>query len=141
MKVDLRHYLNVWRKRIFATRFYLHRIDADDGNPTALPVNLLSRLGGPAGLRGYTVGRYMDNDMVLASIEWRFPVWKVIDGFAFLDEGRVFDDIADARVFKGWIYSAGMGLRVWNKDAVSLATTIGFGDEGVQFQLGADVTW
>ena len=140
-KIDVRHYLNVWKKRILATRLYLQRFDADDNNVLATPINLVSQLGGASGLRGYSGGRFIDNDLVLASIEWRFPVWKILDGFIFLDGGRVYEEITDAVVFKNWKHSTGMGFRVWNVQEVSFSTTFAHGDEGSKFSVAGGISW
>jgi outer membrane protein assembly factor BamA len=140
-KVDFRHYLNVWKNRILATRLFVQRFDADNSNKLATPANLISRLGGASGLRGYSGGRFIDNDLALASVEWRFPVWKILDGFAFLDEGRVYEEITDSKVFKGWKYSAGFGLRVWNVQEVSFSSTVAFSDEGSKIYVAGGITW
>jgi outer membrane protein assembly factor BamA len=139
--VDVRHYLNVWRKRILATRVYVQRFDADNNNERATPINLVSRLGGASGLRAYSPGRFTDNDLLLASVEWRFPVWRTLDGFVFLDGGRVYEEITDAQVFRHWRYSSGMGLRVWNLQEVSFSTTFAFGEEGSRFYVASGITW
>lgn len=140
-KIDVRHYLNVWKKRILATRLYLQRFNADDNNGLATPINLVSRVGGASGLRGYSGGRFIDNDLALASIEWRYPVWKILDGFVFLDEGRVYEEITDSKVFRGWKYSTGIGFRVWNVQEVSFSTTFAHGDEGNKFYIAGGITW
>jgi len=140
-KVDIRHYQTVWKKRILATRLYVQRFDADNSNSLSTPFNLISQLGGSSGLRGYSRGRFIDNDLVLASVEWRYPIWKVIDGFVFLDEGRVYDEITDSRVFKNWKYSAGVGFRVWNVQEVSFSSTFAFSDEGSKIYFAGGITW
>ena len=141
VKVDVRHYLNVWRKRIIATRLYLQRVDANNNSGRATPINLVSRLGGSDGLRAFSSGRFIDNDLALASIEWRFPVWQILDGFVFLDGGRVYERITRAPVFQHWKYSSGVGLRVWNIQEVSFSTTIAFGEEGARFYIASGITW
>ena len=131
--------------RILATRFYIQRFAADNNNNRVTPIYLASRLGGFEALRGYSDGRFIDNDLAFASVEWRFPVFYVrktgMDGFVFLDEGRVYDEITDATFFKDWKYSAGFGLRVWNEREVSLSTLVATSDEGTRFYIETGVEW
>lgn len=140
-KIDIRHYLNVWHKRILAARFYIQRFDADNNNDRATPIYMTSRIGGPSGPRGYAEWRFIDNDLALASAEWRFPLWDRLDGFIFLDEGRVFDEITDSEFFKRWQYSAGFGLRVWNVDEVSFSAQVARSDEDTRFYVESGITW
>jgi len=140
-KVDIQHYLDVWRKRILATRLYLQRFDADNSNQLATPINLISRLGGAEGLRAFSSSRFIDNDLVLASVEWRFPVWKILDGFIFVDGGRVYEKITRAPVFRDWKGSYGVGFRVWNIQEVSFSTTFAFGEEGTRVYVASSMAW
>lgn len=140
-KIDFRHYLNVFKKRILATRFYIQRFDADNNNKRATPIHLTSRMGGFDGARGYAKGRYHDNDIVLASVEWRFPVWEILDGYVFLDEGRVYEQMPDEAFFRDWKYSAGFGLRIWNVNTVSLSTLVAASDEGARFYIETGAAW
>ncbi|MCP4570323.1 MAG: BamA/TamA family outer membrane protein [FCB group bacterium] len=140
-RIDVSHYIEVFKKRILAARIVLQRFDADNNNDRALPINLTGQLGGIDGLRGYARGRFIDNDLALASLEWRFPVWRILDGFVFLDEGRVYDEITDSQFFSNWQYSAGFGFRVWNARDVSLMMLAAKSDEEMRFYLEAGASW
>ncbi len=141
VKLDARHYLNVWNKRILAARFYVQRFDADNNNDRATPIYMTSRIGGVDGIRGYTEWRFTDNDLALASLEWRFPLWDRLDGFIFLDEGRVYNEITDSEFFRGWRYSAGFGFRVWNVDEVTFSAQVARSDEDTRFYIESGATW
>jgi outer membrane protein assembly factor BamA len=137
--VDLRQYLNIWRERIIAVRAYLQRFDANDANTRATPVYLTSTLGGKEALRGYSRGRYIDNDLAMVSFEYRYPIWDMFDAFIFLDEGRVYDNMTDEEFFADWKYSAGFGLRVWNPRTVIASFQVAWSDETtkIYFEMGA----
>jgi outer membrane protein assembly factor BamA len=139
--LDVRHYLHVWLKRILALRLYAKRFDADDGTSQAMPIHLTSSLGGIDALRGYSRGRFIDNDVAVASMEYRYPIWDVADAFVFLDQGRVFGKITNEKFFSGWKWSAGFGLRVWSYDDVLAMVQVARSDESTRayFELGA--TW
>ena len=138
-KIDLRQYLNVWSKRILAIRVYLQRFDANDANTRATPVYLTSSLGGKTALRGYSRGRYIDNDLAMISVEYRYPIYDIFDAFIFLDEGRVYEKISDEEFFANWKYSAGFGLRVWNPRTVIATFQVARSDETTKlyFEMGA----
>ncbi len=138
-RIDLRHYLNLWRKRIIAFRTYLQRFDANDANQLATPIYLTSSLGGKETLRGYSKGRFIDNDLAMISIEYRYPIYDMIDAFLFLDEGRVFKKMTDEKFFENWKYSTGFGFRLWNPRTVLATFQVAFSDESTRlyFELGA----
>ena len=69
------------------------------------------------------------------SIEYRYPIYFGADMFIFLDEGRVFNSIRDDFSLKDWRYSAGLGLRIWNRNGLLLKTEFAFSDEGSRFYL------
>jgi outer membrane protein assembly factor BamA len=132
--LDLRHYLNVFKKRLLVLRVMAEAVDPM-GDAPDVPFYLRRYLGGEEDLRGYRTRRFVDNDVALASIEYRWPVWLRLDAFLFLDEARVFRSVTHDFSLNNWRYSAGGGLRVWNNDGVILSTTIAFGDEGMRFYL------
>lgn len=131
-RVDLSHYFNIYRKRIVAVRAVVQEIDrSSDVSPN--PFYLQSALGGPETLRGYRTNRLVDRDMVMVTLEYRYPIWDVIDAFLFLDEGRVFSHMTDDFTLRGWKYSAGLGLRVWNPEEVMVSAQLAKSDDGVLF--------
>jgi outer membrane protein assembly factor BamA len=136
---DLRYYLNLFRKRILAFRLLLESRETASGSPP-LPFYLLSSLGGRQTLRGYDNNRLMDNDAALFTVEYRYPIWNIIDAFIFYEEGRVFPKLRRDFTFAGWRYSAGGGLRVWRRSGVVFHTQIAFSAETTRFyfELGTD---
>ncbi|MBD3403313.1 BamA/TamA family outer membrane protein [candidate division GN15 bacterium] len=135
-RVEFSQYVNIYRKRIFAVRAMVQDIDrSSDVSPN--PFYLQSSLGGPETLRGYDNNRFVDRDMALVTLEYRYPIWDVIDAFIFLDEGRVFNSLSDDFTFRDWHYSAGFGLRVWNPDEVIVSAQLANSAEGWRFLFRA----
>lgn len=137
--VDVRHYLNLWHKRILAARFYLQDMDAQDESRLATPIYFASTLGGQETLRGYANHRFVDNDLAMVTLEYRYPIYDRVDAFLFLDQGRVYADLMEERFLEDWKYSAGFGLRLWNPRTLIGTVEIARSDESTQiyFELGA----
>lgn len=133
-RVNLQQFFELWDRRIIAVRGIVQDIDrSEDVSPN--PIYLLSALGGSNSLRGYEPHRFTDRDLALFTIEYRYPIWDVIDAFLFLDEGRVFQKISEDFTWRDWKYSAGVGLRVWTPNAVVASVEIAKSDEGYRFYL------
>ncbi len=132
--VDIRHYLELFKKRTLALRILVETVDLSGASP-ALPFYLKSALGGVDNLRGYRNGRFLDNDLAMASIEYRYPILEIIDGFIFLDEGRVFNNLSDDFKWHDWKYSYGAGLRIFNDEDVMLRMFLAKSKEDSRFYL------
>jgi outer membrane protein assembly factor BamA len=111
------------------------------GDTPVIPFQLRSALGGVELLRGYTTGRFIDYDLTAAAIEYRWPIWDVIDAFLFAEAGRVYDSLSDEFTFKNWHETFGTGLRVWNGDGVILLLQAAVGDEQTQFYFELGGEW
>ncbi|MEE8576950.1 MAG: BamA/TamA family outer membrane protein, partial [candidate division Zixibacteria bacterium] len=131
-RAEVSQYLNIWRKRILAVRLMAQNTDRSE-DALVNPFYTLSSLGGPTTLRSYRENRFMERDMALITVEYRWPLWRSIDGFAFLDEGKVFERISDDFDWRNWHHSAGFGVRVWNPEHVTFSATLATGAEGPRF--------
>jgi len=59
-----------------------------------------------------------------------------VNPYIFLDEGRVFDSWRDDFSWRGWEYSYGGGIRVWNEDkGVILNFSVAHSAEETRFNL------
>ena len=139
--IDIKMYLNLWNKRIIALRGFVKRLETSASNQQPVPIFLASSLGGENSLRGYSGGRFIDNDLAFFSIEYRYPVYQSIDAFLFLDEGRVFKDITNESIFNNFTSSYGFGTRVRSAESVTAVIQIAKSEESTRlyFELGA--TW
>lgn len=133
-RVSLHYYVNIYRKRLLAFHALAKLTDRLDNSPE-LPFYLRPSLGGEEDLRAYRSSRYVDHSATMLSVEYRWPIWDVIDAFIFVDEGRVFDAISEEFTLKNWQYSAGGGLRVWQQEGLLFSMLLGTGREGTRFYL------
>jgi len=58
------------------------------------PFYLLAQLGGSNVMRGYYEGRYRDNALLAAQVEYRFPIFWRFGGVAFAGLGDVASDVS-----------------------------------------------
>jgi outer membrane protein assembly factor BamA len=133
-QLDLQHFVNLYKERIVAVRLLVEGISRPD-NTSPLPFYLKHSLGGKDNLRGFSNRRFVDNHLILMTVEYRYAIYFGADMFIFLDEGRVFNTFRDNFSLSNWRYSAGFGLRLWNREGMILKTEIAFGDEGNRFYL------
>jgi hypothetical protein len=122
--------LEVWRRR----SIYVG-VTVDDElalGATSIPFTELVTLGGPDDLRGFARGRFRGASSMIATVEWRWPVWMWMDGSVFFDYGGVFGP-----GFRDFSVGAlrpdvGIGFRVHtdNKYVMRIQAAWGFGDAG-----------
>ncbi len=133
-KLDARAYWNPFTSNVIAAQalFSFHA-----GDP---PFKMLSLLGGTETLRGYYMGRYRDNHLMAAQVEWRFPIWWRFIGVGFYGVGDVSHDFNDLQ-WGNLKHSIGGGIR-FTLDAaerINLRFDAAFGTDGSRgfyFQLG-----
>lgn len=134
--VDLRRYIHVYDQRILALRLLARSID-QPGSASPMPFYLLNRFKGQRDLRGFRTDRFTDNDLALASVEYRYPVWDVIDAFLLLDAGRVFREIEEDFTLQNWEWNYGFGFRGWKPDRLIISATFAHSNEGNRYYLQA----
>jgi len=113
----------LFKKRTLGLRILVESVDRPGASPS-LPFYLKSSLGGVDNLRGYRNGRFLDNDLAMASVEYRYPILEMIDGFVFLDEARVFNNLSNDFNWHDWKYSYGAGLRIFNDEDIMVRAFI-----------------
>ncbi len=94
----------------------------------------LSRLGGEEILRGYPSNRFIDKNLMVTQLEYRFPLFWRLGMTAFAGAGDVFNNFADLS-WSRMKYSAGLGLRllVNPKERVNIRFDYAHGREGGYF--------
>jgi hypothetical protein len=102
------------------------------------PFYLVSWVGGDDSARGYYEGRYRDLDRLLLNMEYRYNIYKFLDGVLFLDTGRVAPDLLHASLFKGLHVTGGVGFRIHLFPDLIARLDVGFSSEmtGVYFNFG-----
>lgn len=96
-----------------------------------VPWNRLPDLGGDDAMRGYLQGRYRDNQMAMAQMEYRVPIyWRV--GMVFWGGvGSIASQVSD--LTDDLVTTYGTGFRFKIKDQVNVRADIGFGEDETSF--------
>jgi hypothetical protein len=98
----------------------------------AIPFYRLVKLDVNSPMRGFDYGRFTDRGLVVFNVEYRFPVWRFLDGQFFFDTGRVFHSLGDFS-FKHFRYDGGIGLRFRTSEFFLMRFQAAYGGEGVKF--------
>ena len=132
---DITEYIHLFYNRLLVLRIAGENIDSF--NNRQVPFYYLSELGRKETIRGFSRGRFRDRDMLIASAEYRYPVWKNwdergVDFLFFADAGQVSHDISRIRMdeFKPGL---GFGLRMWNTEGLVAKLEAGKSDDGWRF--------
>jgi len=99
-----------------------------------VPFYFLPSLGGQNTLRGYNSYRFHDRNLLMASAESRWALFRHIDGAVFFDAGNVGARVGDLDLKKT---SYGAGLRLHTQRSTLGRVDVGHGTEGwrVWFRL------
>ena len=108
-------------------RAYL-QTDSLDGK--SIPFYELNLLDLNNGLVGFDRGRWQDKGALLYNLEWRYPVWKDVEGTIFLDLGQVFGDYKDLQP-KLFQYSAGGGFRFVTSRSFAFRVQLAASNDGL----------
>ena len=101
--------------------------ETSSGN--TVPFYLLPTLGGNDTLRGYNDYRFHDRNLLLASAESRWALFRSVDAAAFFDAGNIGARAGDLNLKKT---SWGGGLRVHTRTTTLARLDVGHGREGWQ---------
>lgn len=112
-------------------------LEAVAGEPGAIPVADLPRLGGPELLRGFHDDRFRDRIAALATAEYRYPIQEGATAYAFVDAGQVAPAISGLGL-RRWQVGGGGGLQFQTLDAFLLRAQIAASRDGTFFQLALD---
>ncbi len=102
--VDARYY-KTFRKLVFNSNVYAVH------NQGLVPFRMMPYIGGPRFLRGYYAGRFRDNNLALAQVEFRRNLFWRIGIAAFTGAGQVYSDISQFGLSR-FHYNYGGGLRL-----------------------------
>jgi len=112
------------------------RLEGVAGAGDRIPFTDLPRLGGPTLLRGYSRDRLRDRVTLLASAEYRYPVWQNLAGYLFVDGGSVRAGLSDlgGAVSRPRVGGGG-GLELFISGQFGLRGQVAGSSEGLFFQL------
>lgn len=122
-RLQLSRYVHLFLERKLAARVRVE-MNSSMSEGYEVPFFMRGQLGGGETLRGYNTGRFSDKDLVLATLEYHFPVWRYplppethqLDCRIFVDAGRVFKDISDEFTLRNMKLCGGFGLRFSSKE-------------------------
>lgn len=126
---DYRYYYRAGGESVWALNLGAGYADGD------MPLSQRFSMGGSDTLRGYEDDQFRGNSMVKATLEYRFPIVKKVQGVLFTDNGYAWDkrfqDDFDFGLIKN---SFGVGLRI-NSPLGPVKLDYGYGDEGGKFHF------
>lgn len=134
-EADVRQYLKLWAPR----QVLVLRANFVGNIPIAgndVPFWRLAVLDATSPLRGFVTGRFHDRASLLFNVEYRYPVWRIIDGVLFYDTGRVLHSPSDMTLAH-IKYSAGGGLHLKIPKIAFFKFYAGYGGEGINIIFGA----
>ena len=125
---DLTRYLHLFYDRVLVLRIAAQRMDPLEDR--SIPFYDLSEIGSRETIRGFSRGRFRDRDMVLASAEYRYPVWRNwdeygIDFLLFADAGQVSPDLFEEASWENFQTGLGFGMRLWEQEGLTFKFEVG----------------
>ncbi len=126
---DWRYYYRAGGESVWALNLGAGWADGD------MPLSQRFSMGGSDTLRGYEDDQFRGNSMLKATLEYRFPIIKKVQGVLFTDNGyawdKRFEDDFDLGLIKN---SVGAGLRI-NSPLGPVKLDYGWGDDGGMFHF------
>ncbi len=131
ISADLTHYFHLFYNRAFVLR--LAGETTEPFSDQDIPFYYLSELGRRETIRGFSRGRFRDRDMILASLEYRYPIWRVVDAMLFVDVGQIAHDIFNDLSRDNFQFGYGGGFRVWGDEGLISALLMGKSKDRYRF--------
>ncbi|MFH5833289.1 BamA/TamA family outer membrane protein [Halalkalibaculum sp. DA3122] len=85
-------------------------------------------LGSSNDLRGFPTDRFRDDGSLLATLEYRYPLWNFADIVLFVDEGQVFNGYSDIGL-EDFHTSYGFGLHLISTKGFAFRSEFAFSKE------------
>jgi outer membrane protein assembly factor BamA len=123
LRLELAGYFSPLQRHVLASRLWLQHTIGD------VPYLEMGRIGDSWTARGYKADRFLDKGMILAGLEYRYPLYKNIGGVIFADGGRVSPGLL--AVFDHWHADWGLGLRYYLANFV-VRLDVGYSVEGTR---------
>ena len=76
-------------RRVLAASLYVEMLDTI--NHGEVPFPELIALGGPEGMRGFLRARFQGRSATVGTLEYRWPIWTLLDASLFYEMGNAFD--------------------------------------------------
>ncbi len=118
----------IFNRKVIATQIYFGQTHDLPGNTT--PLYGLKTMGNLTPLRGHSGSPFRDYAMAAFSMEYRFPIMRLMEGTMFNEYGIVGKSLANLdpkQLQKSW----GLGVRLSRKDIFLFRAQIGFHEWGL----------
>ncbi len=126
---DYRYYYRAGGEAVWALNLGAGYADGD------MPLSQRFSMGGSDTLRGYEDDQFRGNSMLKATLEYRFPIVKKVQGVLFTDNGYAWDNRFEDEFDFGLIKNSfGVGLRI-NSPLGPVKLDYGYGDDGGKFHF------
>ena len=133
LDLDAQHYIPFFnRKRVIALR--AKTIMTFANGSAVVPFYMQPVLGGSDDLRGFRQWRFYDNNLIVATAEYRWEAFSGLDMALFFDAGKVTPRRSEIN-FHDLEGSAGFGFRFNAANSVFIRIDVGFSHEGPQIWL------
>ena len=130
---DIKQYRHLVFDRIIVLRLGW-KITTDLGDRRT-PFYYLSELGSQETIRGFVRGRFRSDDMILGSMEYRYPISDGMDAFWFVDTGRVAPNLFDSLPQDDLQYGYGGGVQLWGSRHDRIATNLVVSKSSEQWRI------
>lgn len=103
-------FVDVYNQRVIGLQLIADFVDPLKTD-APIPFTELASLGGARPLRGFLQNRLLGDSSIVAHLEYRWPIWALIDGVAHYSVGNVFGKHLDGFAAEKLRQSFGFGLR------------------------------
>jgi hypothetical protein len=115
---------------VLAARLYVRLLESLDDR--ALPVTERIMLGGVDHLRGFSRGRIRGDSALVASLDYRYPIWFSLDATLFVSTGNAFLGRFENVHVKRMVLCWGLGFRSIGTRRISFDLLVAFGTNQYQ---------
>jgi outer membrane protein assembly factor BamA len=132
--VDIKRYVHLFNDRYMVFRTATRNVEPF--SEREIPFYHLSQIGQWKTIRGFSRSRFRDKDLLLGSVEYRWPLApRFLHALIFVDAGKVSDDVLDNINKKNYEITYGIGILGWYQNGVLIRAELGRSADQIRFNL------